>query len=462
MKARRKSALRFCLAAALILKSAAWGPGVRSAPTGELSKFLTLDNGLKVFLVERRSAPLVNIAAAVNCGSKDDPAGASGTAHLLEHYVLFRGTNARSGDEIGRRVRSHGAFFNASTSQDLTLFEMSLPAAYADFGLATEREILFDLKIDPEGVEAEKAVLLEEVGQLADDPVRSGLGLVAQNIFGSHPYGSPLQGRKETLPTITADSLEAFYRSFFVPANCSLAVVGDLSLADMEEKVRAVFGRLASAPFEAKAVPPPAPMAKDLDITLEMDVNKAYCFLGMMGPDYQSDDQFPVDALTEIMGLGFNPMLIAALRVNRDLVETVSMGYTAFKHAGLIVATLTLEPKNLPAAKNEALAFLRRARKLDFGPEDLLGDAQFYAFDHLQSAKNQIRFRMYRSQEKGLNVAASLARYLILWDGTAERSYLKRIDALTTSDLRQAAGRYLGSGKKVVISIVPRKKGKNP
>ncbi len=72
-----RTALRSCLAAALALQSAVLGAGVQSAPTGELSKFLILDNGLKIFLVERRSVPLVNIATAVNCGSKDDPAGAS-------------------------------------------------------------------------------------------------------------------------------------------------------------------------------------------------------------------------------------------------------------------------------------------------------------------------------------------------------------------------------------------------
>jgi len=431
-----------------------------AAAEPEVSKFLTLDNGLKVFLLESRGLPLVNIAAAVNCGSKDETAATSGLAHLLEHTCLVRGTNSRTGEEISRQVRSHGAFFNARTSQDLMMFEMCLPAAFADFGLANQKEILFDLKITPAEVEAERSVILEELNLIADDPVKAATSLIFQNVFASHPYGFPLQGTRDSLNALTAQDLEAFHRTYFVPSNTGLAVVGDFSLPEMEQKVRSVFGGLPSVPFKPPQIPPAPAVPKDIGLTMEMDVSKATCLIGMSGPDYDSPDQYAVDALAEVLGQGFNPMLNSALRGARDLVETVSMNYSALKHGGLILVTMSLDPKNLNAAKREALEFLRSSRSLNFSPDDILGEDQFYAFDYLQSAKNQIRFQMYRGQERGLNIATSLARYLLLWNGSVERNFLQSIEKLSSSDLRRVAGKYLGGGKKVVVSIVPQKKGK--
>jgi len=424
----------------------------------EVSKIFTLDNGLKVYLFESRTIPLVNIAVAVNCGSKDETPRTSGLAHLLEHYVLFRGTSTRAGEDISREVRRHGAYFNAHTGQDLTQFEISLPSAFVDFGLNNQKDILFNLKIAQPEVATEKAVILEELNQLADDPFRRAGQAVFENIFAAHAYSLPLPGRAESIRGLTAQDLETLYSTYFVPANISLAVVGDFSLADMEDKVRSIFGAVPGRPFNPSRYPAALPPAKDVDITLEMDVNKAYCLIGMLGPDYNHPDQYAVDTLSQILGRGINPILNRALRGGRDLVQTVSMSYSTFKHGGLIMVALTLDPGNLRAAKREAVKFLRSARTLDFGPDDVLGDAQFYAFNYLRSAKNQIRFQVHRAQERGLNIAASLARYLILQDPAVDRNYLAGIERLTTSDLRAAAGRYLSSGKKIVVSVVPRKK----
>lgn len=427
----------------------------------EVSRLLTLDNGLSVFLLERHALPLVHIVAAVNCGTKDETPRTSGLAHLLEHYALFRGTETRSGAEVGREIREHGAYYNAQTSQDLTLFELSLPAAQAEFGLANLKDILFAMRITDEGVDAERGVILKELNLIADDPVRRAAGVVAEKLFGSHPYALPVQGRRESIETLTARDLESFAKAYFVPGNTSLAVVGDLALADMERLVRATFGSLPAVPFRPPVYPLAAPPAEDSDLTLEMDVTKAYCLIGMPGPDYNHPDQFVVDVLAQVLGRGLNPMLYASLRANRDLAESASMSYTTLARGGLILATLTCDPKNLAGAKREALRFLRGSRTLDFGPDDIAGEDRFYAFDYITSAKNQLRFQVFRGQERGLNVAEALARYLLLQNKAVDRNYLRSVESVSTSDLRQAAGRYLSGGRKVIVSVVPAAKGKD-
>ena len=133
----------------LIFALACLGVGFSSSTQDkETEKGFNLENGLKVFLYERHNLPLVNIVVAVNAGSKDETDETNGLVHLLEHYILFRGTETRSGSDIAGDIRRHGAYFNAHTGQDLAIFEISIPAESADFGLANQKEILFDLKID--------------------------------------------------------------------------------------------------------------------------------------------------------------------------------------------------------------------------------------------------------------------------------------------------------------------------
>jgi len=449
------SALRFFA----LLLAAAFPAFLAPSPLQNASKYFVLDNGLKVILYEKPGLPLINISAAVNVGTKDEPEGSSGLVHLLEHSILFRGTEFRSGTEISRDIRRNGAYFNAYTGQDLADFEISLPSDRFDFGLANQKEILFNFDVTAEELDKEKDIILEEIRMVRDDPRKYAASLVYQNLFKGHPYGHPAYGSAEDLLAVTPDKLKAFYASFFVPGNCSLAVVGALPLKDMEEKVRAVFSSVKAADFKPATFEKAGLLGKSVEIREEMDVKEAYLAIGLIGPDYNNPDQYAVDLLTEILGRGVNPMLNSALRARRDLVQTVGMNYSAHKYGGALIAFFTLDPKDVTIARNEAVRFLNQVRGLNFGIEDTFGQDQFYVFDFLRSAKNQVRFGSQKAQETGLLLASSLARHLLLFEDKGDKeSFLARIDRVNSSDLRRAAAIYLSKGEGVVVIIVPKKK----
>ncbi len=435
-------------------------PGLISSQESKpQEKSFTLDNGMKVFLYERHTLPILNVVAAVNAGSKNETEETSGLAHLLEHYILFRGTEVRSGSEISRDIRRHGAYFNAHTGQDLATFEISLPSDYADFALQNQKEILFNLKFVQAEIDAEKDVIFEEISQIEDDPFRFASALVYQNLFKGHPYQKPIYGKKESLKAITLKQLEDFYKTYFHPANCALAVVGDFAIKDMEDKVRAVFGAINREPFALPKFEKAVLSEKAIEIEQELDVQEAYLVVGMIGPDYNSQDQYAMDVLTEVLGRGIRPLLNVALRGDRDLINGVSMSYITLKYGGASVVYFTLEPKNLNAAKRQAVQYLRqRTRSENYAKDDVYGEAQMYAFDYLESAKNQIRFSIQQAQEEGLILASSLAMHLILSEGAASVNYLENIGKISTSDLRKVAAKYLSPDGYVVVSIVPKKK----
>jgi zinc protease len=421
------------------------------------AKFFELENGMKVFLYEKQELPLLNLVFAFDLGIKNESDETNGLVHILEHYILFRGSEFRSGEEIGKAIRSHGAYFNGHTGLDLATFELSLPSEYAGFALENQKEILFHLKITQEELDKEKQIILEELSQIQDDPVKFATSLIHQNLFPNHPYQRPIHGKREIIEAATIEQIQEFYENYFVPANCALAVVGDFNIEDMEEKIKNEFSDLKNNGFTPQKFEIVTPLEDDIEIEKEMDVNIGYLVIGFQGPDYNHQDQYAMDVLTEVVGRGVIPLLSYALRGRRQLVETISMGYGSYKYGGMASIYMTLDPKNIKAAKTETIKFLKGARNLNYSKTDYSGDQRFYALDYLESAKNQIKFRYHQSQEKGLILALSLATNMLMKEGPDRGRYIENIDKIDSTDLRKAAGDYFSGGKYVVVSIVPNK-----
>jgi len=425
-------------------------------PDGQV-KFFELENGMKVFLYEKQHLPLLNLVFAFDLGVKNESDETNGLVHILEHYILFRGSEFRSGEEIGNAIRSHGAYFNGHTGLDLATFELSLPSEYADFALENQKEILFHLKITQEELDKEKQIILEELSQIQDDPIKYATSLIHQNLFQNHPYQRPIHGKKGIIEAAAVEQIQEFYESYFVPANCALAVVGDFNLEEMKEKITNKFSDLENNGFTPQKFEKVTPLEDDIEIEEEMDVNIGYLVIGFQGPDYNHKDQYAMDVLTEVVGRGVIPLLSYALRGRRQLVETISMGYGSYKYGGTASIYLTLDPKYMKAARTETIKYLKNARSLNYSKTDYSGDQQFYALDYLESAKNQIKYRYHQSQERGLNLALSLAMNMLMQEGPDRGRYIENIDKIDSTDLRKAAGNYFSGGKYVVVSIVPNK-----
>jgi zinc protease len=447
------------------------GAGLASAPVREpappgrpgedtpAAKSFVLENGLRVVLLERHNLPLLNVVAAVDAGTKDETEAGNGISHILEHYILFRGTEMRSGSQVALDVRRHGAYFNAHTGQDLTTFEISLPIEYADFALRNQKDILFSLKLTPSELDAEKEVILEEIRQIEDDPFRIGTALVYRNLFPGHPYRHPVSGRADSIKALTVEDVDRFYRARFVPSAMAVAVVGDFALADMEAKIRTVFGPVPKADSIAAPLPQPAPPAKTIEIDLERDVEEAYIVIGAAGPDYNDPDQYAAEVLTQALGQGLNPMLNVALRGGRrDLINSVQMTYSALKKAGAFIVYLTLEPKYLAAAKKEAVNALRRVRGNNFSKDEYAGEERRYAYEHLASAKNELRMSVQQAWESGLGLGYSLAMHALLNESAGGIDYLERIALIEPPDLRKIGAKYLSRNEFVIVTVRPKKK----
>jgi len=441
----------------LILAAAIPTTAATPSPMDPPTKYFKLNNGLRVYLMEKHSVPLVHFAFGFNCGSKDESEETSGLVHLLEHALLFGGSKDRGGDDVGREIRSHGGYYNGHTDRDLSVFVMTVPTEAVDFALSDQKTRLFELPVNQASLDKEKEVILEELRQVKDDPLRYAAALVYQNLFKGHAYEKPVYGDPEVIQNADISQLKEFHHRFFYPANCTLGIVGDFTIADMEIKVRQSLETLESRPLSLPEHSTALPLKSPIEITESMDVKRGYMVIGLTAPDYNHEDQYAADLLTEVLGRGINPMLNHPLLERRIHVSNLSMSYGAHRYGGVILIRMTMEPKNISAARREILRFLKTTQNLKFSVKDHFGDAQLHAMDFMESARHRILFRSHRSQEYGSLMAGSIARHLLLTDESERPDYIERIQALTSSDLRKTASRYLSKFQVSIVSIVPKK-----
>ncbi len=123
---------------------------------------------------------------------------------------------------------------------------------------------------------------------MEDDPERSAADLVLQALFPGHPYGRSVYGRREVISAATAAGLLAFYRKFFVADNCAMAVVGDFATADVERRVREVFGPLPKTGFKPAAFPDGRPVEEERFRTVRARCPRRLPDLRLRRPGLQS------------------------------------------------------------------------------------------------------------------------------------------------------------------------------
>ena len=216
-----------------------------------------LDNGMPVVITEMEGNPMVSVYCLVKTGSATEGRFlGAGISHFVEH-MLFKTTKKRKVGQIAREVQAMGGEINATTSQDFTIYTITVPADKFAQALDVLVDQVSEATFDPAEVEKERTVIFREMDLHWDNP-ESRLGRLAfENLFLKHPYRYPTIGYKELFASITRDELYAYYKEKYVPNNMVLSVAGGVRAKDIMPQING-FERLqtrllSGTPFGAGA-----------------------------------------------------------------------------------------------------------------------------------------------------------------------------------------------------------------
>ncbi|MBP9674775.1 MAG: insulinase family protein [Bacteriovoracaceae bacterium] len=210
-----------------------------------------LDNGLTVILLENHHLPIFSYYTFYKVGSKFEPQGMTGSSHYLEH-LMFKGAKKYGMGEFDRLIEEYGGKNNAYTNYDLTVYyeDITLPALKAIIDLEADR--MQNLLLDPEGLEKERQVVLEERKMRYENSPQGQLSYaLMENMFKGTPYQHSVIGEIVDIKTVSREQIYHYFKKFYAPNNAVIVAVGDFQAQEILKEIEAKYG---SIPADEKLV----------------------------------------------------------------------------------------------------------------------------------------------------------------------------------------------------------------
>ncbi len=306
----------------------------------------TLDNGLDVIVRRQGPLPIVAVNLWYHVGSKNEERGQRGFAHLFEH-LMFEGSEHYPGDFF-KPLQRIGAGINGSTSSDRTNYYIDLPVAHIELALAMESDRMGHLlpALSEKKLRVQKDVVKNEYRQnYANRPYGQVPRILAEALYpAEHPYSWPTIGVMEEVDAATRDDVEGFFRRYYVPANASLCLVGEIDVSEALALADQYFGGFHGG----MAAPRPRTSPVRLDDTLNLtyhdrvELERAFDVWPTV-PMFDSDDA-PLSLLSDVLARGQASRLYRRLVVDEQLVQSVSAQQQGRELAGAFHLATTLRP----------------------------------------------------------------------------------------------------------------------
>lgn len=292
----------------------------------------TLANGMQVVVAPNHRAPVVTHMVWYRVGSSDEPQGHSGIAHFLEH-LMFKGTKKTPTGEFSRIVARHGGRENAFTSLDYTAYFQTIAKDRLEEMMTLEADRMRNLTLSEEQVATERNVILEERRQRVENEPAALLDeQVDAALFMNHPYRRPVIGWEHEIEELNRETVLAFYRRWYNPANAILIVGGDITAAELRPLAEKTYGAIPKEEAEngrELLTEPPHQAARRLSMS-DSRVGQPVWQRLYLAPSYlagETEHAYPLQVLSYILGENATSRLYQRLVVDEKIAVSAGAGY---------------------------------------------------------------------------------------------------------------------------------------
>jgi predicted Zn-dependent peptidase len=291
-----------------------------------------LDNGIRVISEEIDHVRSISIGIWVLCGSRQEDRHTNGMAHFIEH-MLFKGTRSRTAFDIASAIDSVGGVMNAFTGKELTSFYIKIP----DYHLALAIDLLADIfknsRFDPEDIEKEKSVVLQEINQMDDSPDDYIHDYFDENYWKDHPLGYPVLGRRALVEGFDRNAIVGFVDDCYRGGNVVLTAAGHLKHDVLTELVSQAFGSVHGHGRQNGSGPPEATAGISV---LEKDLEQVHLIVGCPAPASSSPHRYAGFLLNAVLGGSMSSHLFQEIREKRGLAYAIHSYLTSYQDTGML------------------------------------------------------------------------------------------------------------------------------
>lgn len=407
-------------------------------------KIQKLSNGLKILKIPFKDTKAVTVLVLLKVGSRNETADVNGVSHFIEH-LMFKGTPRRPNTQvISQELDSIGAEYNAFTGKDHTGYYIKAKANKAGFCLDMLADMLFNSKFDPEEIDRERGVILEEMHMYEDSPMLLAGELLEEQMFGRHhPLGRLTIGPARVIRSISREKILAYKGRFYVPNNMAVVVAGQLE-RDIDRQVKRYFNNDS----KKKALPALKKFrgeqkGKRIRIRYKA-TEQVHAALGVPGHPYGHKDLHAQILLSVIMGGNMSSRLFINIRERRGLAYFIRADNAVYEDTGAFVVQAGIDKKRIYGALEAIMAELTEVAREGVTDKEL------------KKAKDYLAGRVALDLEDSSSVASWYGKQEILTEKllTPEEK-LRQYRRVTKGDLKRTARRLFRTNRLNLTLIGP-------
>lgn len=398
-----------------------------------------LSNGLTVATETLPHLESVSLGVWVKSGSRHETEEEYGIAHLLEH-MAFKGTGRRSALDIATEIEDVGGEINAATSVETTAFYARVLKEHVPLAVDILSDILTDSKFDPEELEREQHVILQEIGAALDTPDDAVFDRFTETAFRHQAIGRSILGTPETVQSFTSEQLHDFMRRQYGADRMVVVAAGGVEHDEFVREVEKRFGDFR--PRAEQTAKPQVAHYVGGDYREMRDLRDAQIILGFEGRAYHARDFYASQVLSMILGGGMSSRLFQEVREKRGLCYSIYAFHWGFSDTGIF---------GIHAATGDT----GTEELMPVIIEELIRAGESIEQAELDRARAQFRASLLMSRESPSSRASQIARQLLLYGrpiGTEE--LMDRLAGLTVERLTDLSAR-LFSSRPTITAIGP-------
>lgn len=291
-----------------------------------------LDNGVRILTEQRSGTRAVSLGIWVENGSRHEQRPQGGLSHFVEH-LLFKGTKRRSAQRIAQEMDSVGGVINAFTGKESTCYYAKVLDEHLPLATDLLTDIFLHSEFDPEEIERERTVILQEIASADENPEDYVHDLFSLDYFGDHPLGRPVCGEADTVTGFTRDDLVGFMAERYLPGRVIIAGAGNLSHADLVDAVAGEFGAMPSGPVEDAGAAPEGLPGLSLH---PRKLGQVHVCMGAPGLSHADRRQYAAHVLNTLLGGGMSSRLFQEIRERRGKAYSVYSFLSSYRDAGYL------------------------------------------------------------------------------------------------------------------------------
>ncbi|RQD67180.1 MAG: insulinase family protein [Tindallia sp. MSAO_Bac2] len=399
-----------------------------------------LKNGLRIVTEKIPHVKSVAVGIWVKSGVIHETKEQNGISHFIEH-MLFKGTEKRSARQLAEDVDLVGGHINAYTSREYTCYYIKVLDEHIELAIDILTDMFFHSEFDPEEIEKEKSVIMEEISMYDDSPEDLAHDILIESMLSGSALGYPILGTMESVTAMSQHKLKKYMNEVYRPDNTVISLAGNFNEKETIELLKSRFEDWKTVSDHQENCSQIIKLRYD-DWYRYKDIEQIHLNLGYQGAPLGTEDMYDLLLVNNILGGSMSSRLFQTIREDKGLAYSIYSYMQNYSKVGMLSIYCSLNPDQLDAAYH--LINLEMTKLRNYG----------LTSDEFIKAKNQLKGSFILGMESTSGRMATMGKSLLMLDRIdTQDTILSKINSISYDRIMETIHNYFHNEKKSSVVV---------